>query len=95
MTDEPHDLVGDFVDNTLRLSCADAIQLITDYLDDALNRADLKAFETHLGLCESCTVYLDQIKMTIRLTGASGDVVEVLPANFDDLADELTRRASQ
>ncbi len=94
MTTEPMDASSEFMANPLRVSCADAVQLITDYLDDALSRSDLEMFETHLSLCEACTVYFDQMKMTIRLTGSAGNDVEVMPANFDALVEELARRAA-
>ena len=71
------------------------IQVVTDYLDDAMSTADLDAFETHLAGCDACTVYVDQIRMTVRLIGATGDEVELLPANFDQLAAELANRAAQ
>ena len=45
-----------FIQNDLRIRCSDAIELVTDYLDDALNDADLDDFRTHLGLCD-CLLY--------------------------------------
>ena len=79
-----------FVDNELRITCADAVELITEYLDNALVGADLENFETHLSLCEGCQAFLDQVNKTITLTSASGSTtVDVLPANFDALAEAL------
>src|SRR5205823_12954349 len=52
----------------LRITCADAIELMTDFLDDALSRRDLKNFQEHLTLCGRCRVYLDQIRRTTTLT---------------------------
>ena len=76
-----------FVENELRISCADAIELVTDFLDDALSRSDLANFEAHLTLCEGCRVYVDQIRRTIIITAESRDTaVELVPANFHQLA---------
>lgn len=87
---------NEFVDNQLRISCSDAVELVTDYLDDALNDHDLAEFETHLATCEGCTVFVDQIKMTITLTSATTrQQLEVMPANFDELAALLAERATQ
>jgi len=75
-----------FVENELRISCADAIELVTDFLDDALNLDDLANFEAHLSLCEGCRVYVDQLRRTITIVAESRDAtVEVAPANFDQL----------
>jgi predicted anti-sigma-YlaC factor YlaD len=90
MTDSPR-----FVDNPLRITCADAIELMTDFLDNALARRDLADFETHLTQCEGCRVYLDQLRHTITLTAESRDsTVEVTPANFDELAARFARHSS-
>jgi anti-sigma factor RsiW len=72
------------------IRCADAIELVTEYLDDALNTADLVAFEAHLGDCEGCTVFVDQIRMTIHLANAANDErLDVMPADFDGLLAQL------
>jgi anti-sigma factor RsiW len=51
------------------ITCQQAVDLITDYLEDALParaRADL---EYHLSDCPHCTEYLAQLRMTIAATG--------------------------
>jgi predicted anti-sigma-YlaC factor YlaD len=62
--------------------CQQAVELVTDYLEGALSRRDRKRFETHLKRCPNCAAYLDQIKITIRITG------EIEP-------DDLTPQARQ
>jgi anti-sigma factor RsiW len=59
--------------------CQQAVELVTDYLEGTLSRHDRRRFEAHLRACPNCTAYLEQIKMTIDLTG------EVEP---DDLSPE-------
>jgi anti-sigma factor RsiW len=59
----------------LRLSrrdivCQQAVELVTDYLEGALSRADRRRFEAHLAGCPHCTEYLAQMRKTIELTGA-------------------------
>jgi len=49
--------------------CQQAVELVTDYLEGALSRRDRRRFERHLRACPNCTGYLEQIKMTIELTG--------------------------
>jgi hypothetical protein len=51
------------------LSCQELVELVTDYLEGALDERHLRAFERHLTGCDGCTQYLEQFRMTIRLTG--------------------------
>jgi anti-sigma factor RsiW len=51
------------------LVCRQAVELVTDYLEGALSRADRRRFEAHLAACPHCTEYLAQIRVTIDLTG--------------------------
>ncbi len=84
-----------FIQNDLRIRCSDAIELVTDYLDDALNDADLDDFRTHLGLCEGCQVFLDQVRKTVRLVSDTADTtVDVMPANFDELLSALQEKGA-
>ena len=51
------------------LSCRELVELVTDYLEDALSPEDRTRFETHVGACQGCERYLHQMRETIRLTG--------------------------
>ena len=76
------------------IRCADAVELVTDYLDDALNHTDLAAFKDHLDGCEGCTIFVDQIRMTIQITNATNDQqLDIMPADFDSLLTQLQIRA--
>jgi hypothetical protein len=54
---------------TKGITCQEMVELITDYLEDALPRSQRRRFEGHIKNCEHCTEYLDQIRVTISLTG--------------------------
>jgi anti-sigma factor RsiW len=45
------------------------VELVTAYLEDALPAADRKRFEAHIALCDACTAYLEQMRMTLRILG--------------------------
>jgi anti-sigma factor RsiW len=51
------------------LVCQQVVELVTNYLEDALPAADRKRFEKHLAGCPHCTEYLAQMRETIRLAG--------------------------
>jgi len=53
----------------VQLSCQELVELVTDYLEGALDERDLRAFEAHLAGCDGCTEYLDEMRTTIRVVG--------------------------
>ena len=48
------------------LACREFVELITDYLEGALPRRQRRRIERHLGVCEGCNAYLDQMRLAIR-----------------------------
>jgi anti-sigma factor RsiW len=57
------------VNDVEQLSCQELVELVTDYLDDALPPDERDRFERHLADCGNCVTYLEQIRQTIELTG--------------------------
>ena len=51
------------------LVCRQAVELMTAYLDGALDERDRSRLETHLAGCPHCSEYLAQIRVTIAATG--------------------------
>jgi anti-sigma factor RsiW len=51
------------------LVCQQVVELVTDYLEGSLSRAQRRRFDAHLANCEHCSEYLGQMRATIRLTG--------------------------
>ena len=51
------------------LTCREVIDLLTDYVEDALPAEERRRVEAHLSGCDGCTTYLEQMRETIRLTG--------------------------
>lgn len=49
--------------------CREAVELVTDYLEDALPRRDRARFEAHLAQCPHCREYLAQMRVTIAAMG--------------------------
>jgi anti-sigma factor RsiW len=52
------------------IACRELIELLTDYLDDALDPATRGAIEVHLAGCDGCTRALEQLQETIRIAGS-------------------------
>ena len=51
------------------LSCQELVELVTDYLEGRLPWVDRARVETHLRGCDGCSTYVEQMRMTIALTG--------------------------
>ena len=51
------------------LRCEEMVELVTAYLEDALDADDRARFETHLHGCEGCAAYLDQLHATVGTLG--------------------------
>jgi anti-sigma factor RsiW len=67
------------------LVCQQAIELLTEYLEGTLPRQQRRRLEKHLAGCPNCSGYLEQMRITIRLTG------DIDPdALSSDAVDELT-----
>ena len=66
--------------NTEELTCAELVELVSDYIEGALSRDDRMRFEQHLTICSGCANYLDQMRTTIAVTGR---------LRVDDLSPEV------
>jgi len=51
------------------LSCQELVELVTDYLEGALTPEDRSRFEEHVGRCDGCRQYLEQIRATVDIAG--------------------------
>jgi predicted anti-sigma-YlaC factor YlaD len=49
--------------------CQQAVELVTDYLENALPLRERSRFEAHLAGCPHCRAYLDQMRDTMRTLG--------------------------
>jgi len=74
--------------------CQQAVELVTDYLEGALSRRDRRRFEAHIRACPNCAAYLEQIRITIRLTG-SIEPDDLTPEARTDLTDLYRRWRSE
>jgi anti-sigma factor RsiW len=51
------------------LTCQDFVELVTEYLEGALDEGTRARFEEHLALCQGCETYLSQMKETASRVG--------------------------
>ncbi len=68
------------------IRCREAVSLIGDYLEDKLTRRDRRRLEVHLAACDACSAYLEQMRVTIAVTGTVGPE-DLSPAALDALLD--------
>lgn len=70
-----------------QLSCQEVVELVTDYLEGALPADERRRFEEHLGTCDGCRRYLDQMRATMCVTG------ELRPADLSAEAEQALLEA--
>jgi len=51
------------------IACIDLVELVTDYLEDALGDEQRNTFEAHMSTCDGCRVYVEQIRETRERLG--------------------------
>jgi anti-sigma factor RsiW len=53
----------------LTVQCQQVVELVTDYLEGALDPDMTAEVEAHLQLCDGCDIYVEQMRATIRALG--------------------------
>jgi hypothetical protein len=51
------------------ISCQEVVELVTDYVEGALDHEEASLFEQHLNFCDGCVWYVDQMRTTISTVG--------------------------
>ena len=51
------------------VTCQEVIELVSDYLDQALTPEEASLFEQHVNFCDGCDWYLDQMRSTVATVG--------------------------
>ena len=78
------------------LTCQDFVELVTEYLEGALDEDTVRRFEEHLALCPGCETYLSQMKETasrlgeIPVESLSAETQATLLSAFRDVEDQLS-----
>jgi len=49
------------------LSCQEVVELVTEYLENALLPEKRKRLEEHVDNCPGCTTYIEQVQLTIGM----------------------------
>ena len=49
--------------------CREAVELVADYLEDAMSQAQRRRLEAHLAHCPDCPEYLAQMRAIVALAG--------------------------
>ena len=76
------------------LTCQEMVELVTDYLEGRMDDDTRTRFEEHVAECDACTLYIEQMRMTIVALGhipaesISPEAEEELVAAFRDWRPE-------
>ena len=75
--------------NEPSMTCKELVELVTAYLEDAMDPATRALFEAHLEKCRGCRNYLEQFRITVRTVGRIHD--DNLDPGFRDRLIEAFR----
>ena len=51
------------------VTCRELVEVLTDYLENALDSVDRAEIERHIVFCRGCADYVEQMRSTIDLVG--------------------------
>jgi len=51
------------------ITCQEIVQIVNDYVEGVLAAQEREGVELHLNLCDGCSGYLEQLRLSIALTG--------------------------
>jgi anti-sigma factor RsiW len=51
------------------LTCQEMVELVTDYLEGRMDGDTRARFEEHVAICDACTLYIEQMRITIVALG--------------------------
>jgi anti-sigma factor RsiW len=63
------------------IRCREMVELVTEWMEGALDADQRVAVEAHLAICPDCTAYLDQLRTTTTVASAldTADAFEPVP----------------
>lgn len=73
-----------------QMTCREFVEHASDYLEGALDPRDRGRLEAHLADCAHCDEYLDQLRLTLELTGDLRED-DVSPRMRSELLDVFSR----
>lgn len=53
----------------VEIDCNELVEIVTDFLEGALDADTHRRVTEHLGLCDGCGAYVEQMRETVRLAG--------------------------
>jgi len=51
------------------MTCQEMVELVTDYLEGRMDEHRRARFEEHVAECDACTLYIEQMRLTIVALG--------------------------
>jgi anti-sigma factor RsiW len=78
------------ISNGVDLTCRQATELVSEYLNRSLTPESRATLEQHVFTCPACTIYLSQMKIIVSLASALG---EQAPPQAAEPADSAVLQA--
>jgi predicted anti-sigma-YlaC factor YlaD len=82
------------LDRPVELPCQEVVELVTDYLEEALLPATKEMVDNHLARCPDCTGYFEQVRHTIAVLRTLAQE-PVLPESREKLLQKFRQWSEQ
>jgi anti-sigma factor RsiW len=53
------------------VTCQELVEIVTEYLEHALDAGTAERFEEHLNFCDGCAAHVAQVRTTIAIVDAA------------------------
>ena len=73
------------------LTCQEVVELVTEYLENALLPETRKQLEEHVAECPGCATYIEQVRLTIGMLRQLAEE-PVFPATKQELLQHFRDR---
>jgi len=51
------------------LDCIELVEMVTNYLENSLAPGEVERIDAHLGACDGCFEYIEQMRLTLKTLG--------------------------
>jgi predicted anti-sigma-YlaC factor YlaD len=75
--------------------CDEVVELVSDYLEHALDPVDAEAIEQHIVICAACADYIAQMRSTLALAGSLGTDGALAEAGLEPLLRLFRRHVAR
>lgn len=80
---------------TLKLTCKEILDCLSEYVDEELDTSLCDEIENHMSGCNPCVAFLNTLKKTVKLYNTAGKEVEIPEEVHNNLHQFLKEKCQE